>query len=199
MLFLFVSGITAIFSSESYFINSVNCLAIPIFAFSISILLVKANKYMRTNILAKMRDQDKISEGLEKDIDKKEEDLEKVKCEDNIEDYKNKMAIMMQLNSLYKNSVISCRTYVFLKKYFDIIDGFTKAFNVIAMISFAWCLLSLTGEFRLVGNFAWVNIFSLALVFFDFFIFDDLMEKILNRDVIRIQKQANKKTDKDEE
>lgn len=196
---MIVTGIVAIFSSESYFISSVNCLAIPIFAFSISILLVKANKYMRTNILAKIQDQDKISEGMKKDIGKKEKLLEKVKCEDNIEDYENQMAIMKQLNPLYKNSLVSCRTYIFLTKYFNIIDGFTRAFNIIAMISFAWCLLSLTGVFRLVGNFAWVNIFSLALVFFDFFIFDDLMEKMLNRKITRIQEQADKKTDKDEE
>lgn len=199
MLFLIVTGIVAIFSCESYFISSVNCLAIPIFAFSISILLVKANKYMRANILAKIQDQDKIAEGLKKDIGKKEELLEKVKCEDNIEDYENQMAIMKQLNPLYKNSLVSYQTYIFLAKYFNIIDGFTRAFNIIAMISFTWCLLSLVGVFRLAGNFAWVNIFSLALVFFDFFIFDDLMEKMLNRKITRIQEQADKKTDKDEE
>ena len=199
MLFLIISGIVAIFSNESYFISSVNSLAIPIFAFSISILLVKANKYMRTNVLAKMRNQDKISYELEKDIDKEKEHLEKANCNGRIEDYENEMAIMAQLNQLYKSSIVSHRIYIFLSKYFNVIDVFTRVLNIIAMISFALCLLSLIGVFRITGNFAWVNIFSLALVFFDFFIFDDLMEKALVEKLNRIQEQAKKKIDGDEE
>lgn len=70
-----------------------------------------------------------------------------------------------EINELYKESLISAEEFKFLCKYFFTIDLFTKIFNTFAMLSFAWCLLSLVGLFDIKSNFVWVNIFSLAIVF----------------------------------
>lgn len=199
MLFLTISGFIAIFSNESYFVCAVNSSAIPIFIFSICILLVKSNKYVRTEILNKIQNLDKVTDSLHKDIDKEEERLERIKREDShAETYKNELVIMRQLKQLYKNTVISQKTNTFLCKYFCIIDIFTRGFNIVATLSFAWCLLSLTGLFRITGNFAWINIFSLALVFFDFFILDELMDLMLRMIINKFQEQAAQEVDKDE-
>ena len=199
MLFLTVSGITAIFSNESYFVNAVNSSAIPIFVFSFCILLVKSNKYMRTVIWNKIQNQDKTTGSLQQDIHSEEEYIRRIKRDDCIETYKNELEIMRKLNQLYRSAVISQCTYNFLGNYFNVVDIFTIGFNLVATLGFAWCLLSFTGLFRIRGDFAYLNIFSLALVFFDFFILDDFMDSMLRKILNKIQKQAEQKLDKDEE
>lgn len=199
VLFLFFSGIVSIFNTETYFINSVNSLSIPIFAFSISILLVKSNQYARTEILKQMQNKSMTTYDLKKDIDKKEKLLKETMCNDTIDDCQNKIEEQEQLNQLYKDSLISVHEYNFFGKYFITIDFFTRLFNLIATLSFSWCLLSLTGVFKINGNFAWVNIFSLALVFFDFFILDDLMRKMLSKKIDQLNKRAEREMNKNEE
>lgn len=72
VLFLFFSGIVSIFNTETYFINSVNSLSIPIFAFSISILLVKSNQYARTEIMKQIQNRNTAIDNIKEYIDKKE-------------------------------------------------------------------------------------------------------------------------------
>lgn len=104
-----------------------------------------------------------------------------------------------RIDQLYKDSLISVHEYNFFGKYFITIDFFTRLFNLIATLSFSWCLLSLTGLFKITGNFAWVNIFSLALVFFDFFILDDLMSKMIRSKIKHFSEQAERKISKNVE
>lgn len=52
---------------------------------------------------------------------------------------------------------------------------------------------------KITGNFAWVNIFSLALVFFDFFILDDLMSKMFRSKMKHFSEQAEREIGKSEE
>lgn len=199
VLFLFFSGIVSIFNAETYFINSVNSLSIPIFAFSISILLVKSNQYVRTEIMKQIQNKNMAIDNKKKNIDKIEQHISESECNSEIDGDPNKIEIMNQIKQLYKDSLISVHEYNFLGKYFFTIDFFTRLFNLIATLSFSWCLLSLTGLFKITGNFACVNIFSLALVFFDFFILDDLMSKIISRKINQFHKQAEREISKNAE
>ncbi len=187
ILFLFFSGIVSIFNNESYFVNSVNSLSIPIFAFSISILFVKSNQYARTEILKQIQNKSRTIDNFKKDIDKKE-----TMCNGGINECQNKIGEQKKLKQLYKDSLISVHEHNFYCKYFIITDVFTRIFNIIATLSFSWCLLSLIGLFKITGNFVWVNIFSLALVFFDFFILDDLMSKMFRSKIKRFNEQAER-------
>lgn len=192
ILFLVFSGIVSIFNNEPYFVNSVNSLSIPIFAFSISILFVKSNQYARTEILKQIQNKSMTTDNLKKDIDKKEKILKEAMCNGTIDECQNKIEVQEQLKQLYKDSLISVHEHNFFCKYFIITDVFTRIFNMIATLSFSWCLLSLIGVFKITGNFAWVNIFSLALVFFDFFILDDLMSKMFMSKIKHFSEQAEK-------
>lgn len=192
VLFLIFSGMVSIFNNEPYFVNSVNSLSIPIFAFSISILFVKSNQYARTEILKQIQNKSMTTENLKKDIDKREKLLKKVDCNSKIDEYKNYIEEQEQLNQLYKDSIISVHEHKFFCKYFIITDVFTRIFNIIATLSFSWCLLSLTGLFKITGNFAWVNILSLTLVFFDFFILDDLLSKMFRSKIKYFREQAER-------
>lgn len=199
VFFLFFSGIVSIFNTETYFINSVNSLSIPIFAFSISILLVKSNQYARTEIMKQMQNRNTAIDNIKEYIDKKEKLISESECNNEIDKVSNKIEMVNQINQLYKDSLISVHEYNFFGKYFITIDFFTRLFNLIATLSFAWCLLSLTGLFKITGNFAWVNIFSLTLVFFDFFILDDLMSKMIRNKIKFFREQAEREISKNEE
>lgn len=199
ILFLIFSGIVSIFNNEPYFVNSVNSLSIPIFVFSISILFVKSNQYVRTEIFKQIQNKSTTTDNLKESIDKKEKRLKETMCNGRIDEYQNKIEEQKQLNQLYKHSLISIHEHNIFCKYFIITDVFTKIFNTIATLSFSWCLLSLTGLFKITGNFVWVNIFSLALVFFDFFILDDLMSKMVRSKIKHFREQAEKEIGKNEE
>lgn len=190
LLFLLVVGVISIFNQEPYFINVINSLSIPIFAFSISILFVKANQFARNEVFQRISNQNQLVENLHTDISQKEEKINKI-------EYNGKDDLKKQLNQLYTKSLISSKELTFLYKYFFVIDIFTRIFNIIAMLSFAWCLLSLTGILTINANFAWINIFSLVLVFFDFFIFDDFIKKTFNKKIDKIRIQAEQTVAKD--
>ena len=190
LFFLIVVGVVSIFYKELSFINAINTLSIPIFAFSLSILLVKANQYARQEILKKITNQNKTVENLHNNIIQEEEKIKGI-------EYKNKQGLEKQLNLMYKKSLISNKELTFYYKFFFTIDLFTRIFNIIAMLSFSGCLLSLTGIVKINTNFAWVNIFSLVLVFFDFFVFEDLIKKSFNKKIEKISEQATKTVAKD--
>lgn len=199
VLFLFFSGIVSIFNTEPYFINSVNSLSIPIFAFSISILLVKSNQYARTEIMKQIQNRNTAIDDIKEYINKKEKLISEIECKNEIDKVSNKIEMINRIDQLYKDSLISVFEYNFFGKYFITIDVFTRLFNLIATLSFSWCLLSLIGLFKITGNFAWVNIFSLALVFFDFFILDDLMSKMIRSKIKHFSEQAERKISKNVE
>ncbi len=199
MIFLLFAGIVSIFNNEPYFVNSVNSLSIPIFAFSISILLVKSNQYARNEIFKQIQNKSITTDNLKKDIDKKEKIFKETVYDCTIDECKKKIEKHEHLSQLYKDSLISLHEYNFFCNYFITIDYFTRLFNLIATLSFSWCLLSLTGLFKITGNFAWVNIFSLALVFFDFFILDDLISKMIGSKIKFFREQAKREISKNEE
>ena len=190
LFFLIVVGVVSIFYEELSFVNAINTLSIPIFAFSLSILLVKANQYARQEILKKITNQNKIVENLHNNIIQEEEKIKGI-------EYKNKQELEKKLSLMYEKSLISSKELTFYYKFFFTIDLFTRIFNIIAMLSFSGCLLSLTGIVKINTNFAWVNIFSLVLVFFDFFVFEDLIKKSFNKKIEKISKKATKTVAKD--
>lgn len=190
MLFLITVGVVSIFNQDTYFINAINSLSIPIFAFSTSIIFVKANYFARNELFQRISNKNKMVDDLSADIEKKENIITNIEQSE-----KNK--IKEQLNLLYEKSLISNKELTFLYKYFFTVDLFTRMFNAVAMLSFTWCLLSLTGILKISANFAWVNIYSLALVFFDFFILDDLLKKSFIKKMDRIQSKAHSKIKKD--
>lgn len=184
LLFLIVVGIVSIFNQEANFINAINSLSLPIFMFTISILFVKANKYARDVVWSKIMSQEKVVDEQKAKVIEKGEAIKKT---DN-----NKIALYEQFKELHQNSLISMEEMGFLFKWFNTIDVFTKVFNLLSLVCFAWCLLSLTGIIAIHVNFAWVNIFSLALVFFDFFVFDDLLKRFFKRKFEKLHEQAEK-------
>ena len=129
--------------------------------------------------------QEKLVDEQSKEVNKKGEQVK------NAESH-NKVNLLKKFEELHRNSLISMKELNFLCRYFSFIDTFTRLFNAIAMLSFTWCLLSLTGIFTINYNFAWVNIFSLAIVFFDFFVFDDLLTKTFKKKLDNLHEQAEK-------
>lgn len=189
LLFLIAVGIVSIFYQDRKFANAINGLSVPIFMLSLSVMFVKANQYGREEVLKRISNQEKTCNDLSTEISKKSKQIEKNESEEN-RDIVEKVEINKEINLLYKKSLISTETYKFMCRYFSIVDFFTKVCNTFAMISFAWCLLSLMGIFVLKSSYLWVNVFSLAIVFFDFFILDDVLAKSVRRKIERFQNQA---------
>lgn len=90
----------------------------------------------------------------------------------------------------YKLQLTETEIYKIYVKKFCKVDTFTRIINSFATISLVWCLLSLIGIFRIEINSHFVNAFSLALIFFDFYILDDLIIKAINKINIKLSKQA---------
>ncbi len=191
LLFLVIVGVASVFNNEANFIASMDSLSIPIFAFSISILFVKANKFARDELFKRIQNREKTVNEQSKEVEQKGEALKKA-------EYANNKNLYENFKDMYKKSMISTKEMSFLIRYFGTIDIFTKIFNMIAMISFTWCLLSLIGLFAININFTWVNIFSLALVFFDFFVLDDLLGKAFKNKLNKLHEQAEKETEQEE-
>lgn len=191
LLFLVTVGIVSIFNQDANFINAINSLSIPIFSFSLSIMFVKANKYALDEVFKRMMSQEKIVDEHSTAVNKKSEQVRKAEGNEKINLY-------TKFEELRNSSLISMQEMRFLCKYFSTIDFCTKLFNVIAMLSFTWCLLSLVGIFTLSSNYVWVNIFSLAIVFFDFFVLDDLLVKSFKRRFEKLHDQAVNKTAQEE-
>lgn len=185
LLFLVVAGVVSVFYQDENYVNAINSLSIPIFSFSLSIIFVKTNKYARETVLKRIQSQEKIMNEQSQKISQKSERIKKIDSNE-------------EINELYKESLISAEEFKFLCKYFFTIDLFTKIFNTFAMLSFAWCLLSLVGLFDINSNFVWVNIFSLAIVFFDFFVLDDLLIKLFPKKFDKLHDQAVNKIAQEE-
>lgn len=94
MIFLLFSGIVSIFNNEPHFINSVNSLSIPIFAFSISILLIKSNQYARTEIIKQIQNRNTTIDNKKEYIDKKEKLISEIECNNEIDDASNKIEMI---------------------------------------------------------------------------------------------------------
>lgn len=191
LLFLVVAGVVSIFYKDANYVNAINSLSIPVFLFSLSIIFVKANKYARETVMKKIHVQEKTMNEKSKEISKKSEQIEKIEDDKKINYYK-------KTKELYKESLITTEEFIFLCKYFSAIDIFTKIFIIFAMLSFVWCLLSLVGLFAINSNFIWVNIFSLAIVFFDFFVLDDLLVKAFPKRFDKLHDQAVNKIAQEE-
>ena len=167
LFFLFSVGVISLFYQDAIFINSMNTLAIPVFLFTISTLIVKSNQFIRKVILEEVGLQEPMDEKLDKlleeaeDIAKKGDhalEYEQLVGETRNESFKSKL----YLTALYKRFIFVDRVGMFI--------------NFIAMISFVLCLLSIMGIFSIDISLHWINVFSLALVFFDFFVLDNWLK-----------------------
>ena len=191
-LFLIVAGILSIFMKNEQFLVAINSLAIPIFLFSLSLLLVKWNKIVRDEVNKQLHERDAKQTCKNKTC----EELEQKINTENF-DYKTRNDMYKQLNELMKESLLSETETIYLFKFFKIIDVFTIILNILAMMSFCFCLLVMTGIIVFTQNLMFINLFSLALIFFDFFILEELVRHGFKKRMLAIQRKAEKKVEQD--
>lgn len=164
LLFLLVAGLFSAFGNNPQVDASINSLAIPVFLFSISILLSKSNKYVRETICNHISQMNRELNNTPND------------------DYtRTKYEKMNEQKLLFE-------------KFFKV-DNLTQAINLFAILSFAICLLSLTGIVSFPSDCGYINIFSLALVFFDFFVLDDILQRTVQSSIREIHESAIKLTE----
>lgn len=191
-LFLIVAGILSIFMKNEQFLVSISNLAIPIFLFSLSLLLVKWNKIVRDEVNKQLHERDAKQARKNRTC----EELEQKINTENF-DYKTRNEMYKQLNELMKESLLSETETTYLFKFFKIIDVFTIIMNILAMMSFCFCLLVMIGIFVFTQNLMFINLFSLALVFFDFYILEELVRHRFEKRMLAIQRKAEKKVEQD--
>lgn len=164
LLFLLVAGLFSAFGNNPQIDASINSLAIPVFLFSISILLSKSNKYVRETV------QEHISQ-MDRELNR-------------------------TLNDDYSRAKLEkMNEYNLLCKKFIAVDKITRAINLFAILSFAICLLSVTGIVSLTSDCGYINVFSLALIFFDFFVLDEIMQRMVRTSIDKIHEAAIKLSD----
>ena len=95
--------------------------------------------------------------------------------------------LLMKTTDQAKDSLEFTNRFILLTKKFIHVDAFTIIVNIFAMISFSLCLLSLMNIICFPTNCGYINIFSLALVFFDFFIMDDIIDKAVKASIEKIK------------
>ena len=78
LIFLFFVGIISIFFHDLNFINATNTLAIPVFLFTISTLIAKANHFMRKVIMKEVSNKEKTDERIDALLNKAEENAKKI-------------------------------------------------------------------------------------------------------------------------
>ena len=137
LAFLILVGVASFFIEEQSFVLRMNSLSIPLYIFSVSIILSKSINTIRKTINAEIA----------------KEDSKRV----SINDSEKKYSI---------EALQSSERYILLVKRFFAIDKWTKGINIIAMLSFVLCLLSVSGIIVIGINSIWVNTFSMALVYF---------------------------------
>lgn len=191
-LFLIVAGILSIFMKNEQFLVSINNLAIPIFLFSLSLLLVKWNKIVLDEVNKQLHERDAKQARKNRTC----EELEQKINTENF-DYKTRNEMYKQLNELMKESLLSETETIYLFKFFKIVDVFTIIMNILAMMSFCFCLLVMTGIIVFTQNLMFINLFSLALVFFDFYILEELVRHRFEKRMLAIQRKAEKKVEQD--
>lgn len=164
LLFLLVAGLFSAFGNNPQVDASINSLAIPVFLFSISILLSKSNKYVRETIWERVSQTDRELKSTPIDYYSREK-YEKTN----------------EFNLLCKKIIA--------------VDSITRAVNLLAILSFTICLLSVTGIVSFPSDCGYINVFSLALVFFDFFVLDDILTRTVRILLDKIHEAAIKQSD----
>ncbi len=192
LLFLVIVGVLSFFKTDTGFANAINSLSFPIFLFTVSTLMVKCNKFIKDYFEKAVVQQNKIVELLQEQIILRKQ-LIAQKEERNEDVAEDKIMITNRIGQSINNIALSMA----LQKYTATMNAITKIINFGATLSFAFCLLSLVGVISPLNNSNWINIFSLMLVFFDFFIFDGIMETICVKVHARICKKADKKAKSD--
>ena len=175
LLFLIITGITINFISNTVIINNIKCLSVPVFIFTISLLFVKANYLIRQQTLKVINTIEQTTKNNEKESKHSLSELESLM--NSIDDYKKHFSEILHDKEQIKYNLVESKKLTFLYKNFCIIDIFTKLFNIIGVLSFALCLLSVTGLFSIEISSPIIEIFSLCIMYFDFFILEDLLTK----------------------
>lgn len=169
-------------------------MSLPIFLFTISTLIVKSNQYIKNSFSKAISDQEEIIELSERLIKSEEKMIEmKKSSNEDITQYKINLADTIDKsvhNLAYSNGLHRC--FIFMHTT-------TIVVNIIAMFSFVFCLLSLVGLFPVLHNNNWINIFSLVLVFFDFFVFENFMKVICDKAFKKIRKNSDERVEKEYE
>lgn len=192
LMFLLVVGIFSFFKNDDAFVNAINSLSLPIFLFTLSTLLVKSTKYIKDSFSKAISYQDELISTVEETIKLREETIAiKKKYGEEIAEDDEK------LSKSYEKSIHFWAYSNRLHKFVIFTNKVTTIINFLAAVSFAFCLLSLIGVVPFYNNFYWINIFSLMVVFFDFFIFDDIMKFVCDKLLKRIREKSEKKVKKD--
>lgn len=168
LAFLILVGVASFFIEEQSFVLRMNSLSIPLYIFSVSIILSKSINTIRKTINAEIA----------------KEDSKRV----SINDSEKKYSI---------EALQSSERYILLVKRFFAIDKWTKGINIIAMLSFVLCLLSVSGIIVIGINSIWVNTFSMALVYFDFFVLDEMITRHTRKLIEQIKEEAEVKARED--
>lgn len=87
----------------------------------------------------------------------------------------------------------SLEEYNMLCKHFMFVDRCTQLISIIAIMSFSVCLLSMIGIISVPISSGYINLFSLALVCFDFFIWEDMIQKKVDSSINKIREEAKEK------
>ena len=192
LIFLIIIGILSFFKKDDAFVNAINSLSLPIFLFTISTLLVKSTKYIKDSFSKAISYQDELISTVEETIKLREEaiTIKKKYGEEIAEDDE-------KLSKSYEKSIHYWAYCSGLRKYAICTNKIAAIINFVAALSFAFCLISLIGVLPCYDSFHWINIFSLMLVFFDFFIFEDVMKFVCDKMLKRIREKSEKIVKKD--
>ena len=195
LLFLIIAGITINFINNAVIINNIKCLSVPVFIFTISLLFVRANYVIRQQTLKIINTMEQSIKNHKKESENSLSELESLM--NSKDDYKKHFSEILHDKEQIKYNLVETKKLTFLYKNFCIIDVFTKLFNFVGILSFALCLLSVTGLFSINISSPIIEIFSLCIMYFDFFILDDLVTKYINRKLRLIEKNAKNQVEKD--
>ena len=188
LLFLIVAGLYSILGDNPNVENNINSLAIPVFLFSVAILLSKANKSIRESVNEKKGNLDRDINRLQRSGNSVETyDASRAYTIDELKKLRNQVR---ETNKTYNEYGLLCKKII-------AVDLFTRVINWFAVLSFSVCLLSLIGVIQFSANCGYINTFSLALVFFDFFILDDIVQKAVRKALEKIEEEAEKKSVQD--
>ncbi len=190
LLFLLFIGVFLIFNKNETLLKSVNSLSFPILLFTISTLLFKGNEYVKNKLKEKIFNQRRKA----KKCVNKLKDQEHLLTKNENEDETTYVSKLKELKTTAENSKESSSFLISLCDRYIIVHRIAIFVDIISTICFAFCLVVLSGVIRLDINTIWINVISLALVLFDFSIYEELLDIYVNHLFKKVHNLSHKKS-----
>ena len=190
LLFLLFIGVFLIFNKNETLLKSVNSLSFPILLFTISTLLSKGNEYVKNKLKEKIFNQRRKA----KKCVNKLKDQEHLLTKSENEDETTYVSKLKELKTTAENSKESSSFLISLCDRYIIVHRIAIFVDIISTICFAFCLVVLSGVIRLDINTIWINVISLALVLFDFSIYEEFLDIYVNHLFKKVQNLSHKKS-----